>query len=142
MDIALAHWPAMAAAITPDNTPGGYILTFAVPVGLFVVVAVVLYLLLARPHRRSPVRRVEPLAAGRPAPDPDAARAASIAGGLALAAGSGSAESHLEPAGHAYATEADPAAAPDDAVPPAGEAPGAGGAAPGSTATDTTGDGQ
>jgi hypothetical protein len=47
---------AVVAAVTPDNTPHGYDLTFAVPVGLFAVVAVALYLLFSRPHRRIPAR--------------------------------------------------------------------------------------
>jgi hypothetical protein len=114
---------AALAAVTPDNTPHGYNLTFAVPVGLFAVVAVALYLLFSRPHQRIPARRGS-LPAGRlAAPDADAARAAAIAGGLAVAAGGGSAESHLEPAGHIYGTPdaADPAT--DGATEPsAGEA--------------------
>jgi hypothetical protein len=90
------------AAVAPDNTPHGYDLTFAVPIVLFAVVAVALYLLLSRPHRRVPARRgvlpARPLAP----PDPDAARAAAVAGGLSVAAGGGAAESHLEAAGHVY----------------------------------------
>jgi hypothetical protein len=115
----------IAAAVTPDNTPGGSILTFAGPVGLFAVVAVILYLLFSRPHRRIPARGLLP--GGTAAPQPDAARAASIAGGLALAAGAGAAETHLEPAGPVYAAEADTADAsdqapgPDDAEEPSDE---------------------
>jgi hypothetical protein len=119
----------IAAAVTPDNTPGGSILTFAGPVGLFAVVAVILYLLFSRPHRRIPAR--DPLPGGTAAPHPDAARAASIAGGLALAAGAGAAETHLEPAGPVYAGEAGvglgpapeeaPDPDPDDAEQPSGE---------------------
>jgi hypothetical protein len=119
----------IAAAVTPDNTPGGSVLTFAVPVGLFAVVAVILYLLFSRPHRRIPARGVQP--GGTAAPHPDAARAASIAGGLAVAAGAGAAETHLEPAGPVYAAEAGagpgPGVAPeqvpgsDDAEQPSGE---------------------
>jgi hypothetical protein len=110
---------AAVAAVTPDNTPHGYNLTFAVPLVLFAVVAVALYLLFSRPHRRIPARRGV-LPAGRlAAPDADAARAAAVAGGLAVAAGGGAAESHLEPAGHVYAT------------PDAADAGGAGGAGEG-----------
>ena len=47
---------AVVAAVTPDNTPHGYNLTFAVPVALFAVVAVALYLLFSRPHHRIPAR--------------------------------------------------------------------------------------
>ena len=43
---------------TSDSADGGAILTFAFPVALFVVVAVILYLLFSRPHRRIPERRV------------------------------------------------------------------------------------
>jgi hypothetical protein len=42
------------AGVSPDNTPGGYYYTFLFPMVLFIVVAVILYLLFARPHRRVP----------------------------------------------------------------------------------------
>ena len=45
---------SILAAVTPDNTPGGAVLTFAFPLGLFIVVAVLLYLRFSRPHRRVP----------------------------------------------------------------------------------------
>jgi hypothetical protein len=101
------------AAVTPDNTPGGSVLTFAFPVVLFSVVAVILYLLFSRPHARVPVRRaLAPARAG--APDPGAARAAAVAGGLPTASGGGGTESHLEPAGPPGAAgPAGPAAAAD-----------------------------
>ena len=41
----------IVAAVTPDNIPGGSILTFAFPMALFIVAAVVLYLLFTRPHQ-------------------------------------------------------------------------------------------
>jgi hypothetical protein len=117
--------PALAAAVaavTPDNTPHGYNLTFAVPLGLFAVVAVAMYLMLGRPHRRIPARRGMMPAGQLGPPDPDAARAASIAGGLAVAAGGGSAESHLEAAGHIYGPGPGAAAAdPDRAEAGAGD---------------------
>jgi hypothetical protein len=95
------------SAVTPDNTPHGYNLTFAFPMLLFIVVGAILYLLFSRPHARIPGHR-----ALRPAravaPDPGAARAAAVAGGLPTAAGGGAAESHLEPAGPA--APGDPAA--------------------------------
>jgi hypothetical protein len=106
--------PALAAAVaavTPDNTPHGYNLTFAVPLGLFAVVAVAMYLMLGRPHRRIPARRGAMPAGPLAPPGAAAARAASIAGGLAVAAGGGSAESHLEAAGHIYGPGPDAAAA-------------------------------
>jgi hypothetical protein len=120
---------AMTAAITPDNTPGGYNLTFAIPLAVFAVVAIALYLMFRRPHRRVPGRRDLPSTRAA-APDPAAARAASIAGGLGVAAGGGSAESHLEPAGHTYAAgsgrgpDAEPEPPPGaDAEPPPGPDP-------------------
>jgi hypothetical protein len=126
----------LAAAVTPDNTPGGYILTFAAPIGLFVVVAAILYLLLSRPHRRIPARRAW-LPARTSVPEPGAARAASIAGGLPLAAGGGATETHLEAAGAIHAAETEtgtgtgsglasgPASGPADAEQPDGETPAA-----------------
>jgi hypothetical protein len=41
----------LAAAISPDNTPHGYNLTFAFPELLFIVVAAALYLRFRSPHR-------------------------------------------------------------------------------------------
>jgi hypothetical protein len=121
----------VVAAVTPDNTPHGYNLTFAVPVVVFAVVAVALYLLFSRPHQRIPARRGV-LPAGRlAAPGPDAARAAAVAGGLAVAAGGGAAETHLEAAGHVYAPPE--GAGPEGAGPEAGAAR-AGGAAGGTEA--------
>jgi hypothetical protein len=124
---ALAAVPGLAAvaAVTPDNTPHGYNLTFAVPIVVFAVVAVALYLLFSRPHRRIPARRGV-LPAGRlAAPDPGTARAAAVAGGLAVAAGGGAAESHLEPHGHVYATPvgAEPVGAEPVGAEPAGAEP-------------------
>jgi hypothetical protein len=99
----------LAAAVTPDNTPGGYVLTFAFPVGLFALIGVVLSLLLFRPHRRIPARRI--IASAQVGlPDQGTARGAAVAGGLSTAAGGGSAESHLEPAGAAR-THLEPAEA-------------------------------
>lgn len=48
----------MLAAVTPDNTPHGYNWTFAFPMLLFIAIALVLYLLLSRPHRRVPGRPI------------------------------------------------------------------------------------
>jgi len=47
------------AVVSPDNTPHGYNLTFAIPMVLFAVIAVVLYLLFSRPHRRVPATRIQ-----------------------------------------------------------------------------------
>jgi hypothetical protein len=95
------------ATVTPDNTPGGANLTFAFPIGLFIVIGVILYLWLGRPHRRVPAGL--PVAAG----------------------GSGGAESAAEPAGgikKAGSNEA--SAAATDTEGPAAADTGAGGSAP------------
>ena len=95
----------IATATGSDWNAGGSIMTFFAPVGLFIGVAAILYLMFSRPHRRIPSR---PLAAARAAsPDPGAARAAAVAGGLPTAAGGGGTESRLEPAGAAAGSEAD-----------------------------------
>lgn len=46
------------AAVNPDNTPHGYNWTFAFPMLLFIVVALILYALYSRPHRRVPGRPI------------------------------------------------------------------------------------
>jgi hypothetical protein len=89
--------PALAL-VTSDNTNGGTMLTWAAPLALFVIVAVVLYLRFSRPHRRVPARRVA--LTGR----------AAVAGGLPTAAGGGGAESAAEPAGAARESAAGTAA--------------------------------
>jgi hypothetical protein len=54
-----------ATATGSDWNAGGSIMTFFAPVGLFVVVAVILFLLFSRPHRRIPARRaLTPVHAG------------------------------------------------------------------------------
>ncbi len=87
------------AAITPDNTPHGYNWTFAFPMLLFIVIALVLYALFSRPHRRVPGRPISATSGGSRVPDAGAARAAAVAGGLSVAGGGGSTESGAEPAG-------------------------------------------
>jgi len=64
------------AAINPDNTPHGYNWTFAFPMALFAVSALVLWGLFGRPHHRVPARPVSLLsaragaqAASAPAPE-------------------------------------------------------------------------
>lgn len=49
--------PALILASVPVNSEAGSYLTFGGPVGLFVVVAAILYLLFSRPHPRVPPRR-------------------------------------------------------------------------------------
>jgi hypothetical protein len=41
----------LAAAVSPDNTPHGYNLTFAFPELMFIIIAAVLYLRFRSPHR-------------------------------------------------------------------------------------------
>ena len=100
--------PALAL-VTSDNTSGGTMLTWAAPLALFVIVAVVLYLRFSRPHRRVPDRRVALTGRAVPPPGP-AAAAAAVAGGLPTAAGGGGAESAAEPAGAARESAAGTAA--------------------------------
>lgn len=45
------HRLLLAAAVQPDNTPHGYVLTMAFPVIVFVIVAAVLFLRFRSPHR-------------------------------------------------------------------------------------------
>jgi hypothetical protein len=89
---------SILAAVTPDNTPGGSLLTLIIPLGLAVIVAVVLYLRFSRPHRRVPDRPVL-VVTHLAVPDPEVAAAAAVAAGLPTAAGGGGAESGHEPAG-------------------------------------------
>ena len=57
------------AAVSPDNTPHGYNWTFAFPMLLFIVIALILYALFSRPHRRVPSRPISATSAGSRAPD-------------------------------------------------------------------------
>ena len=98
------------AQSTSDNAPGGAILTFAFPVILFAIIAVVLYyLLFARPHPRVPSRRIALASSAPGAPEGGAAHAAAVAAGLPTASGGGAAESASEPAGAKRDTLADAA---------------------------------
>ena len=63
------------AAINPDNTPHGYNWTFAFPMILFAVIALVLYALFSRPHQRVPARPIT-ATSGSAAPDAGVARGA------------------------------------------------------------------
>jgi hypothetical protein len=114
------------AAVNPDNTPHGYNWTFAFPMLLFIIIALILYALFSRPHRRIPSRPISATSASSRAPDPEAARAAAVAGGLSVAAGGGTTESAAEPAG-AQQTVSEPGGAhltgsvnPEDSKPPEG----------------------
>ncbi len=87
------------AAVSPDNTPHGYNLTFAFPMLLFIVIALILYALFSRPHRRVPSRPIRATSTGSRPSDPKAARAAAVAGGLSTAPGGGTTASPAEPEG-------------------------------------------
>jgi hypothetical protein len=118
------------AAVSPDNTPHGYNLTFAFPMLLFIIIGVILYLLFSRPHRRVPARMLTLPASSADVPEPEVAASAAVAGGLNVAPGGGVAETHLEPHGsHLVATgaaeEADVAAAETDGTAAATDGPAA-----------------
>jgi len=75
----------------------GAMLTFAMPMALFILAATVLYLLLRRPHRVP--GHAELLVARAAPPGADTAQAAAAAAGLPTAAGAGAAPLPHEPAG-------------------------------------------
>jgi hypothetical protein len=105
---------SILAQATSDNAPGGAVLTFAFPIILFAVIAVVLYyLLFARPHPRVPSRRVVLAASTGGAPEAGVSHAAAVAAGLPTASGGGSAESSTEPHGARRDTLADAAGGTD-----------------------------
>jgi hypothetical protein len=60
------------AQATSDNVPEGAYFSLWFPLGLFIIVAAILWLLYARPHRRVPPRRSVPPPgkAGKPSEDP------------------------------------------------------------------------
>jgi hypothetical protein len=98
------------AQSTSDNAPGGAVLTFAFPIILFAIIAVVLYyMLFARPHPRVPSRRIVLAASAPGAPESGVAHSAAVAAGLPTASGGGAAESASEPAGAKRDTLADAA---------------------------------
>jgi hypothetical protein len=91
--------PVNILAQVSDNAPAGAVLTFAFPIILFAVIAVILYLLFSRPHRRVPTQRVV-LADGPTAvPSATAAHGAAVASGMPTASGGGAAESAAEAPG-------------------------------------------
>jgi hypothetical protein len=84
------------------NSPGAAVLTFYLPVGLFVVIATVLYLLFSRPHRRVPGR----LATSRPGGQASGITASSAAGGpYGSVSGGAAAVPSTSPAGDASGDE-------------------------------------
>jgi len=62
------------AAVSPDNTPHGYNWTFAFPMLLFIVIALILYALFSRPHRRVPSRPIQATSMGARVPDAKSAQ--------------------------------------------------------------------
>jgi hypothetical protein len=73
---------------------------------LFIVIALILYALYSRPHRRVPSRPIRATLTGSRVPDSGTARAAAVAGGLTTAPGGGTTEMPHEPAGaHVAANE-------------------------------------
>ena len=63
----------MLAAVVSDDVPAGAVFTFVFPVVLFALIAVILYLLFSRPHRRVPSQRVVFASSAAAAPGPAAA---------------------------------------------------------------------
>jgi hypothetical protein len=111
------------AAVTPDNTPHGYNLTFAAPMLTFVIIGAILYFLFSRPHRRIPPQPLR-LSAGRPVPSSTATGRGVTTAGPTAAAGAGDTATADAPAAEAPAAEA-PAAEAPAAEAPAAEAPAA-----------------
>ena len=87
------------AAVVSDDVPAGAVFTFVFPVLLFALIAVILYLLFSRPHRRVPSQRVVFASSTGAAPAPEAAHGAAVAAGMPTASGGGSTESVTEAAG-------------------------------------------
>jgi hypothetical protein len=94
------------AGVNPDNTPSGYDWTFLFPMLLFIVIAVILYMLFSRPHRRVPGRPITSAGIGG-VPRAEVAQAASVAAGLGAAPGGGTAASVHEPEGAVLVAEHD-----------------------------------
>jgi hypothetical protein len=111
---------SILAIATSDGVDGGAVLTFALPVALFVVITVLLYLRIGRPHKRVPERRILVAAHAAP-PDAGSTRAAAVAAGMPTASGGGGAESGAEPAGAARdsAAAAEPSNVSDRGASPA-----------------------
>jgi hypothetical protein len=116
------------AAVTPDNTPHGYNITFGAPMLTFIIIGAALYFLFSRPHRRVPPQPLR-LSASRPATGSTAAGPAATASATATATGTETAsgtESAAAPAAEAPAAEA-PAAAEPVAAEPVADSDGAAG---------------
>jgi hypothetical protein len=73
----LAHSKLLLAQPTSDNAAGGALLSLWFPLGLFIIVAAVLWVIYTRPHSRVPPRPARPVhgassVAGSAAEQPDA----------------------------------------------------------------------
>lgn len=108
------------AAVSPDNTPAGYNWTFAFPGLLFIIIALALYALFSRPHRRVPGRPISATATGSLVPDAKAARAATGQPTASKPAADKPAPSQpvISEPGGAHLTAS---VSPDDETPPSGE---------------------
>jgi hypothetical protein len=95
------------AAVTPDNTPHGYNITFAAPMLAFIIIGGVLYLLFSRPHRRVPAQPLR-FPATRPVPGSGAT------GRGATAVEAPAAEAPAAEAGTADAAESDGAGSTEE----------------------------
>jgi hypothetical protein len=94
----------IVAVIDPANTPHGYNWTFAFPMLLFIVIAVILYALFSRPHRRVPARRISPVTAAA-TPSAGAPSGTQVAASTPAAAADGSGAGASEPAPEGNAGE-------------------------------------
>jgi hypothetical protein len=93
------------AGVNPDNTPSGYYWTFLFPMLLFIVIAVILYMLFSRPHRRVPGRPITSAVGG--VPSAEIAQAAAAVGGVSVAPGGDTDASVHEPEGALLVAEHD-----------------------------------
>jgi hypothetical protein len=75
----------LLAQVTSDNAPGGANFTLWFPLGLFCIVAAILWVLYTRPHRRTPPRR------------PAQSQAGSTANGLGAGAEPGERDGRTQP---------------------------------------------
>lgn len=84
----------IVAAINPDNTPHGYNWTYAFPMLLFIVTALVLWGLFGRPHHRVPSHPLSPGLSSRVADADKATAEAATAddGGTPPAGGAGASQ--------------------------------------------------
>jgi uncharacterized protein (DUF58 family) len=99
----------LLAQATSDNAPEGAYFTLWFPLGLFIIVVAILWVLYARPHRRVPARPVAPARAGGGAPsagDATAAVQAGSPGSGAAVSSAGTAEATSPGTGYSAAKSA------------------------------------